>query len=154
MLRTFNYTGAWQAPTFVCSDFARQVAWAEAGLGPADITVGNLEAKRDFTDVRDVVDGYILAASEGDPGRVYNLASGQAVRIGDILDHLVAAAKVEINVTQDPDRLRKADLSVLCGDASRARDELGWVPRFSLEETLDSVLEFWRHEAVEAGADG
>ena len=147
ILRTFNYTGAWQLSDFVCSDFGRQVAWAEAGLGPSEITVGNLEAQRDFTDVRDIVNGYILAASRGTAGRVYNLATGKSVRIGDVLDHFVNASEVEITVCQDPDRLRSVDLSSLVGDASRAREELGWKPTIPLEETLDSVLDFWRQQS-------
>ena len=154
IMRTFNYTGAWQLPDFVCSDFARQVAWAEAGLAPAEMTVGNLEARRDFTDVRDIVDGYVLAASRGEPGRVYNLASGEAVRIGDVLDHLLDAAELTISVRQDPGRQRKADLSVLTGDASRARQELGWNPTIPFTETVDSVLEFWRQRAEVMGHAG
>lgn len=144
ILRTFNYTGPWQSPSFVCSDFARQIARAEAGLQEPVITVGNLDAARDFSDVRDIVRGYLLAATDGEPGRVYNLCSGEAVPIATILDHLRAAARVDIRVVEDPERLRRADLRVLRGDASRARRELGWEPRFGLAETLDAVLDFWR----------
>jgi len=148
-LRTFNYTGPWQAPTFVCSDFARQVARVEAGLDPPEMTVGDLEAKRDFSDVRDVVDAFLLAAERGRPGRAYNIASGNAVSIRVILEHLRSAVDIEIDVRQDPERLRKIDPSTLRGDASRARDELGWRPRYSLEDTLDSVLDFWRRQIAE-----
>lgn len=148
-LRTFNYTGPWQSPTFVCSDFARQVARIEAGLSAAEMTVGNLEAQRDFSDVRDVIDAFLLAAERGQPGRAYNIASGEASSIGSVLDHLRSAVDIEIEVRQDPERLRKIDPSVLRGDASRAREELGWKPRFSLEDTLDSVLEFWREQTAQ-----
>lgn len=148
VLRTFNYTGPWQAPTFVCSDFARQVAWAEAGLGAAEITVGNLDTQRDFSDVRDIVNGYMLAAEHGQANRIYNLSSGSAVPVQRVLDQLVAAASVDIAVRQDPDRVRKVDLSILRGDSSRARQELGWQTRFTLEETLDAVLDFWREQAA------
>jgi GDP-4-dehydro-6-deoxy-D-mannose reductase len=147
-LRTFNYTGPWQAPTFVCSDFARQVAWAEAGLGEPHMSVGNLDAQRDFSDVRDIVAGYLLAAENGRPGEPYNLASGNAVRIGDLLDMLRAAVDIDIDVEQDADRLRKVDLAALLGDATRARHELGWTPQFSFDETLASVLDFWREQAA------
>ncbi len=148
ILRTFNYTGPWQSPSFVCSDFARQVAWAEAGLTEPRMSVGNLEARRDFSDVRDVIDGYLLAAERGRPGEAYNLASGEAVRIAEVLEYLLGAVDVDVDVQQDTDRLRPADLVALRGDATRAREELGWTPRFTLEETLDSVLEFWRKQAT------
>lgn len=148
ILRTFNYTGPWQSPAFVCSDFARQVAWAEAGLAEPRLQVGNLDARRDFSDVRDVTDGYLLAAREGQPGEAYNLASGRSVRIGDVLDRLRAAVDVDIEVQHAAERLRQADLEVLLGDATRARRELGWSPRFRFEETLDSVLDFWRRQAA------
>ena len=148
ILRTFNYTGPWQSPSFVCSDFARQIARAEAGLQEPVITVGNLDAARDFSDVRDIVRGYLLAAKDGEPGRVYNLCSGEAVPIVAILDHLRAASRVDIRVIEDPERLRRADLRVLLGDASRARRELGWEPRFRLAETLDAVLDFWRQRTA------
>jgi GDP-4-dehydro-6-deoxy-D-mannose reductase len=132
----------------VCSDFARQIARAEAGLQEPVITVGNLDAARDFSDVRDIVRGYLLAAKDGEPGRVYNLCSGEAVPIVAILDHLRAASRVDIRVVEDPERLRRADLRVLLGDASRARRELGWEPRFRLAETLDAVLDFWRQRTA------
>jgi GDP-4-dehydro-6-deoxy-D-mannose reductase len=148
ILRTFNYTGPWQSPSFVCSDFARQIARAETGLQEPVITVGNLDAARDFSDVRDIVRGYLLAAKDGEPGRVYNLCSGEAVPIVAILDHLRAASRVDIRVVEDPERLRRADLRVLLGDASRARRELGWEPRFRLADTLDAVLDFWRQRTA------
>ncbi len=154
VLRTFNYTGPWQVPTFVCSDFARQVAWAEAGLGPTEMTVGNLAAARDFSDVRDIVNGYILAAEHGKPDRIYNLSSGNAVPVQRVLDHLISAASIDIDVRQDPDRVRKVDLSILCGDSSRAREELGWQPRFTLDETLDAVFDFWRAQAAAEPSTG
>lgn len=152
IVRSFNYTGPWQAPSFVCSDFARQVAWIEAGLSEPCIRVGNLDSLRDFSDVRDVVDGYIRAAEHGAPGAAYNLASGQAVRIGDVLDTLRAAAAVDIEVQQDDTRLRKVDLRVLRGDATRARRDLGWQPVYGFDQTLAAVLDFWRQQAAEAAA--
>lgn len=152
VLRTFNFTGPWQSTDFVCSDFARQVAWAEAGLREPSMSVGNLAAERDFSDVGDIVDGYLRAADRAEPGRAYNLASGRPVAISWILDHLLEMATVEIEVRQDPERLRPVDIPRLAGDASRARLELGWEPRVSLEETLASVLEFWRRRAREEAA--
>ncbi len=153
ILRTFNYTGAWQLPDFVCGDFARQIAWAEAGHNTAEMTVGDLEACRDFSSVHDIVEGYILAADAGTPGRTYNLASGRAVRVGDILDRLLGLARLPIEVRQDPQRLRPAEIPTLSGDASRARDELAWQPRVGLQETLASVLDFWRQQAELAAGE-
>ena len=98
--------------------------------------------------MRDVINGYLLAAERGQPGEAYNLASGEAVRIGEVLEYLRGAVDVDVDVQQDADRLRPADLVALRGDATRAREELGWTPRFALEETLDSVLEFWRKQAA------
>ncbi|MFQ5743522.1 MAG: GDP-mannose 4,6-dehydratase [Acidobacteriota bacterium] len=148
IVRTFNFTGPWQTPDFVCSDFARQIAWAEAGLGPAQIRIGNLDARRDFSDVRDIVEGYMLIADRGEAGKIYNLASGRAIRIGDLLEQLLELSRVPIDVQQDPGRLRPVEITSMAGDASRARDELGWRPRVSLQETLESVLDFWRQQAL------
>ncbi len=148
ILRTFNYTGPWQAPSFVCADFARQVAWIEAGLADPLIKVGNLQTRRDFSDVRDIVDGYLLVADRGVAGEAYNLASGNAVEIADVLDRLRGAVDADIEVRQDADRVRSVDLAALVGDATRAREELGWKPRFDFEETLASVLDFWRQQAA------
>jgi GDP-4-dehydro-6-deoxy-D-mannose reductase len=152
-LRTFNFTGPWQSPTFVCGDFARQIARAEVGLGPAVMTVGNLEARRDFCDVRDVIDGYLLAVEHAEPGSIYNLASGTPVRIGDILEDLIEMARVPIEVQHDPARMRPAEISTLVGDASLARKRLGWQPSIPFAETLAGILEFWRREAEREARD-
>jgi GDP-4-dehydro-6-deoxy-D-mannose reductase len=148
ILRTFNYTGPWQSPQFVCSDFARQVAWIEAGLAEAKMKVGNLQTRRDFSDVRDIIDAYLLAAEHGAPGEAYNLASGDAVVIADVLERLRDAVDIDIEVKQDAGRVREIDLAALVGDAARAREELGWKPRFHFDETLASVLDFWRRQAA------
>jgi len=146
-LRTFNFTGPWQSPAFVCGDFARQIAHAEVGLGPGVMTVGNLEARRDFCDVRDVIDGYLLAVQHAEPGSIYNLASGVPVRIGDILEDLIEMARVPIEVRQDASRMRPAEISTLVGDASLAREQLGWQPSTPFSETLTEIFEFWRRQA-------
>ena len=148
ILRTFNYTGPWQSPSFVCADFARQVAWIEAGLSEPRMKVGNLQTRRDFSDVRDMVDGYLLAAEHGVAGEAYNLSSGSAIEIAEVLDRLCAAVDVDIEVRQDADRMRPIDLAALVGDSTRARTELGWSPRFNFDETLASVLDFWRQQAA------
>jgi len=153
VLRTFNFTGPWQSPAFVCGDFARQIARAEVGLSPAVITVGNLEARRDFCDVRDVIDGYLLAVEHAEPGGIYNLASGTPVRIGDILEGLIERASVPIEVQQDPARMRPAEISTLVGDASLARERFGWRPSIPFDETLAGILEFWRRQAEREAED-
>ena len=112
------------------------------------MSVGNLESLRDFSDIRDITEGYLLAAEHGQSGQAYNLANGTAVRIGDVLKYLLRSANVDIDVQKDANRLRPADLVALRGDANRARKQLGWKPSFTLEETLDSVLEFWRQQVA------
>lgn len=142
--RSFNHTGPGQSPLFVCSDFARQVARVEAGLAEPVIKVGNLEARRDFCDVRDVVRAYRLLAEHGESGQVYNVASGQHRAIRDVLDYLRSRVSAEIRVEVDPSRLRPSDMPVFAGDVSRLRDCTGWEPRFAFEETLDDLLASWR----------
>jgi GDP-4-dehydro-6-deoxy-D-mannose reductase len=111
---------------FVAPDFARQIAEAEAGLKEPVIQVGNLEAQRDFSDVRDVVRGYHAALTEGEPGEVYNLGSEWARSIGELLDGLLSMASVSIQVEQDPARLRPADVPVIVSDCTRLRARTGW----------------------------
>jgi GDP-4-dehydro-6-deoxy-D-mannose reductase len=155
ILRPFNYAGPGQSPDFVCSDFAFQIARAEAGASPPVISVGNLEAKRDFADVRDMMDAFVLAAERGVSGSVYNLCSGNAVSIREVLDMLLEQAEVDIEVRQDPGRMRPADVPVFIGDSGLARRELGWRPRRDLERTLADTLDYWRsHFTTLTSADG
>ena len=144
--RAFNHFGPRQDPAFSTSGFARQIAAIEAGLQPPAITVGNLDARRDLTDVRDTVRAYHAIAERGRPGRPYNVCSGRAVAIRDVLDLLVARASVPIRVQVDPARFRPNDVPLLLGDPSRLRDELGWAPKIPLEQTVDDVLQYWRRE--------
>ena len=146
--RPFNFAGPGQAPVFVCSDFARQVARVEAGLAEPRIAVGNLEAHRDFTDVRDMVRGFDLIARRAESGDIYNLCSGRGVRIEALLRSLLAMAEVEIEVVPDPARIRPVDVPVYVGDGRRAREKLGWEPGISLEQTLADTLEFWREQVA------
>jgi GDP-4-dehydro-6-deoxy-D-mannose reductase len=144
-LRPFNHTGAGQAETFVIPAFAMQIAKIEAGLAPPVIGVGNLDAERDFLDVRDVVDAYALAVrltaeNSNEAGTILNVASGVPQRIGDVLEQLLAQSRVKIAVEQDPTRLRPSDLPRIIGDASRLRQKLNWTPRYSFEATLAAVL--------------
>lgn len=141
--RPFNHVGPRQSDRFACAAFARQIAEAEAGLRERAIGVGNLSAERDFSDVRDVVRGYLTALEQGASGEAYNLASGRAVRISALLDGLVAMSRVPIEVRVEPARLRPVELPRLVGDASRLR-KLGWSPQIPLEQTLADTLDHWR----------
>ena len=147
--RAFNHLGPRQDPWFVASGFARRIADIEAGRWKPEIAVGNLEARRDLTDVRDTVRAYHVIATRGRPGRAYNVCSGRAVAIRDLLDMLLARARVPIRVRVDPARYRPNDAPLLLGDPSRIRDELGWVPEIPLEQTVDDLLEYWRSLTAE-----
>lgn len=144
--RAFNMTGPGQASEFVVSDFARQIAEIEAGDRDPVIRVGNLEARRDFADVRDLVGAYWLLVQNGEPGEVYNVCSGCDHSIREILDMLLTFGKVSIRVEVDPTRLRKADIPVLRGDNSRMTEVVDWAPECALGETLEDVLDWWREE--------
>jgi GDP-4-dehydro-6-deoxy-D-mannose reductase len=142
--RGFNHTGPRRGDVFVTSNFARQIARIELGLAPAVIRVGNLDAVRDFTDVRDMVRAYWLAVTQGKPGEVYNIATGHGMTIRELLDQLVALAKVEVKVETDPARLRPSDVEILIGDASKFRADTGWEPQVPFTKTLEDTLDFWR----------
>lgn len=151
--RPFNFAGPGQHPSFVCSDFARQIARAEAGLREPVLRVGNLEARRDFTDVRDMVAGFDAVLRCGHSGRAYNLASGRGVTVQSILDRLLEMSPAEIRVEGDPDRMRPADVPVFVGDPTRARTELGWKAGTPLETTLGDTLAYWRNEYISRDGD-
>ncbi len=142
--RGFNHTGPRRGEVFVCSNFAKQIAEIEKGLRPPVIRVGNLNAVRDFTDVRDMVRGYWLAATEGEAGEVYNLCSGKGYRISEVLDMLLSLSRVKVKVEQDPERLRPSDVPVLIGDCSKFKEKTGWEPRIPFEKTLEDLLNYWR----------
>jgi len=142
--RGFNHEGPRRGPVFVASDFAKQIADIERGSRPPVLNVGNLEAKRDFTDVRDMVRGYVLALEKGEPGEVYNLCRGRCWSIRETLDMLLALTKVKIEVKQDPARLRPSDVPILLGDNSKFVAATGWQPTIPFEQTLRDMLEYWR----------
>ncbi len=149
--RGFNHTGPRRPSVFVCSDFARQVVEIEQGLREPVIRVGNLEARRDFTDVRDTVRAYWLALSKGEPGEVYNVATGTSWAMSEVLDKLVELAGVEVKIETDTARLRPSDVPRLEGDATRLREATGWEPRIPFEQTLGDLLEYWRSHLPECG---
>ncbi|MBD3180161.1 MAG: NAD-dependent epimerase/dehydratase family protein [Candidatus Latescibacteria bacterium] len=142
--RGFNHTGPRRGPVFVCSDFARQITEIESGRKKPVMEVGNLEASRDFTDVRDMVRGYWLALEKGRAGEVYNICSGRSYGIQSILDMLIDISGVELEVKQDKSRLRPSDVPRLEGDYSKFAADTGWDPEIPLEKTLSDLLEFWR----------
>lgn len=143
-VRPFNHSGPGQSERFVLSGFARQVVEAEAGRVEPSILVGNLDAQRDFLDVRDVVRAYRLALEFGATGAVYNIASGTPRRIGDLLDELLKMARCPLTVRADPARMRPSDVPVIYGDASRFRAVSGWRPAMPIGQTLADTLDHWR----------
>jgi GDP-4-dehydro-6-deoxy-D-mannose reductase len=146
--RPFNHIGPRQGLGFVAPDFAKQVAEIEAGLHPPVIKVGNLRAKRDFSDVRDVVRAYTLLMEKGEPGEVYNIGSGQARMVQEVLDALLSFAQVRIQVEEDPARMRASDIPTIAADCSRLRECTGWEPEIPFEQSILDVLDDWRERAV------
>jgi GDP-4-dehydro-6-deoxy-D-mannose reductase len=142
--RGFNHEGPRRPPVFVVSDFALQVAEIEKKMRPPVIRVGNLEAHRDFTDVRDMVRGYWLALEKGRPGEVYNICSGRSYAVREVLDLLLGLTDERIRVEQDPKRLRPSDVPVLRGDCTRFTRETGWQPEIPFEQTVEDLLNYWR----------
>lgn len=145
-LRLFNHCGPRQSSRFVVASLARQVAEIEAGLRPPRILVGNVEARRDFVDVRDAVRAYWAAARSGLPGAAYNVCSGTTVSIREVLDRLLAFSPSRVEVVADPSRLRPSDLEVLQGDSGLFRSTTGWAPSIPFEQTLADTLAFWREQ--------
>lgn len=146
--RPFNHTGPGQAELYVVPAFASQVARIEAGLSKPTIEVGNLSVSRDFLDVRDVVRAYALAAlgkgGAAADGGAYNLSSGRAVQIREILDILVRLSNLEIEVIVSPERVRSIDIEMARGDSRAAARVFGWRPQIKLEDTIRAVLDDWR----------
>lgn len=149
--RAFNIIGPGQSPDFVASDFARQIAEVEAGRREPVIRVGNLDARRDFSDVRDLVGVFWLLVRKGVSGEVYNVCSGRDRSIREVLDILLSLAKVSIKVEVDPGKLRRADIPALRGDNRKLREATGWSPVVPLEHTLGDLLEWWRAELAAEG---
>ena len=147
--RAFNHIGPRQDPVFAASGFARRVADIEAGRWKPEMQVGNLEARRDLTDVRDTVRAYRAIAERGRPGRAYNVCSGRAVAIREVLERLLARAGVPISIVADPARYRPNDQPLVAGDPTRIQTELGWTADIPLERTLDDLLEYWRRQAAQ-----
>ena len=142
--RGFNHTGPRRGPVFVCSDFAKQIVDIENGKKSSVMKVGNLDAKRDFTDVRDMARAYWLSLERGKAGEVYNLCTSKSYSIREILDMLIKLSGVKVDIRTDKDRLRPSDVPLLEGDYSKFNNDTGWEPRIPIEKTLSDLLEFWR----------
>jgi len=144
--RAFNHEGPRRGEVFVTSNFAKQVAEIELGLRLPVINHGNLDAKRDWTDVRDMVRGYLLSVKKCTPGEDYVLASGVTRTVKEMLDYLLSLSKVKIECKLDPTRLRPSDVQVLLGDPSKFKKATGWEPRFTFEQMMTDLLNYWREE--------
>ena len=142
--RAFNHTGPRRGQVFVTSNFSRQVALIEKGKKEAVIEVGNLEARRDFTDVRDIVRGYWLSLEKGEKGEVYNIGSGKAITIQELLDLILSMSDVDIEVRQMPERMRPSDVELLLCDYGKFNAATGWEPEIPFEKTVKDLLDFWR----------
>lgn len=143
-VRPSNHIGPRQSEQFVTSNFAKQIAEIEAGARAPVLYVGNLSAQRDFTDVRDMMRAYHLALERGVPGEVYNIGSGRAWSIQQVLDLMLKQSRVAIRVQQDPARLRPSDTPVMYCDSSKFRAQTGWEPMIPLEQSLRDILDYWR----------
>ena len=149
MVRAFNHVGPNQSPIFVVADFCKQTAEIEAGLKEPVIKVGNLSARRDFSDVRDVVRAYVELMEKGKAGETYNVGSGNAVVIRKILDMILSRSKKEIRVEVEPSRMRPVDVPVIEADISKLKACTGWEQKITLEETIQDTLEYWRQKLKE-----
>ena len=144
MVRAFNHIGPAQSSIFVVSDFCRQVAEIEKGLRKPVMYVGNLSARRDFTDVRDVVEAYGLLAEQGQPGETYNVGRGESVSIEEVLKMILALSDKKIEVEIDRNKLRPVDVPVIEADISKINQLTGWKPKIPLDQTIQETLDYWR----------
>ncbi len=142
--RGFNHTGPRRGQVFVTSSFARQIAEIEAGLRKPIIDVGDLESRRDWTDTRDMVRAYWLAAERGEPGEVYNVGQGTCIRVGDMLDILLSHSGVDIAKEPDPSRLRPSDVRLLWANVDKFKKATGWQPIIPFDKTMVDLLDYWR----------
>ena len=144
-VRPFNHIGPYQSPTFVIPAFAKQIAEIEKGKQEAIMKVGNLEAKKDFTDVRDMVIAYELLMQTGESGEVYNVGSGKSIQISKVLEILLSMSEKHIIVEKDPKLMRPIEIPELVCDYSKLHKATGWKPEIPLEEALQDTLDYWRN---------
>lgn len=144
--RSFLHIGPGQSEKFVVSDFCKQIALIEKGEQPPVMKVGNLESKRDFTDVRDIVNAYWLALEKGIPGEVYNITSQNLLSIQELLDKLISMTDTKITVEIDPKKIRTTDTKLTMGDSTKFRTQTMWQPEIPIEKTLQDTLDWWRKQ--------
>ncbi len=143
--RAFNHTGPRRGEVFVTSNFSKQIAEIEKGKKKNVLLVGNLDAKRDFTDVRDIIRAYLLAVKKCKYGEVYNICSGNSIPIKSVLDILLKLSKTkDIEIKVDPERLRPSDVPILLGDCTKFEEITGWKPEIPFERTMEDLLNWWR----------
>jgi GDP-4-dehydro-6-deoxy-D-mannose reductase len=142
--RGFNHTGPRRGEVFICSNFAKQIAEIEKKKKEPVIYVGNLEARRDFTDVRDIVRGYWLCLDKGKEGEVYNVGTGKTYSMREILDMLLSLSKIKVKVEVDPQRLRPSDVPILLSDCTKLKELTGWQPKIPIRQSLEDLLSGWR----------
>ena len=152
--RPFNHTGPGQRPDFVCSDFARQIAAIDLGLVPPVLKVGNLGLKRDFTDVRDVVRAYQLLLEKGSPGEAYNVCSGRARELREIVATLQSFCRRRIRLTRQSVRLRRGDPPVIVGSSRKLQRATLWKSEIAFAVTLHDLFTYWRAELQESAGLG
>ena len=138
--------GPRQKETFVCPAFAKQIVMAELGRNEPILKVGNLSAKRDFSDVRDVVKAYQLILEKGIPGEPYNVCSGSAISIEQMLDILLSYSKIKISIEVDPEKFRPVDMPLLLGSPEKLTQDTGWKPVYNVHRTLQDLLDYWRYK--------
>jgi len=143
--RAFNHFGPRQDPLFAAAGFARRIADIERGAWEPKISVGNLDARRDLTDVRDTVKAYRLMIQRAEAGAVFNVCSGTAITIRELLDTLIARARMPVTIEVDPARMRPNDTPLLLGDPSRIREAVGWTAAIPIDRTVDDLLDYWRN---------
>ncbi|MGD0034323.1 GDP-mannose 4,6-dehydratase [Paenibacillus illinoisensis] len=144
--RPFNHIGPGQGMGFVTSDFAHQIAKIEKGILEPVISVGNLEAQRDFTDVRDIVRAYMLLAQKGDVGEIYNISSGEPLSIRYILNVLLSLSyRKDIEIQRDENKMRPSEFPIYIGNSSKIRDHIGWKKEYSIKQSLQDILNYWRN---------
>jgi GDP-4-dehydro-6-deoxy-D-mannose reductase len=150
--RSFNHSGPGQRPDFVLSSIAKQFAEIGEGLRPPRLVVGNIDVERDFTDVRDVVRGYTVLVEKARTAEVYNVCSGFAVRLADVIEKFAAILGRTVTLETDPARLRLGEVPSVVGDSTKIRRETGWIPQIPLEKTIQDLLDHWRANIRKGGS--
>jgi GDP-4-dehydro-6-deoxy-D-mannose reductase len=145
LARSFNHVGPRQEPAYVAPTVARQIALIEAGQQESILKMGNVDTTRDLTDVRDTVRAYVAMMAGARPGQVYNVCSGRGVSIRELVAAFTSRARCDVRMVQDPSRFRPNDVPLLVGDHTRLTTDTGWTPQIPLAQTVDDLIEYWRH---------